>query len=499
MENHHHEAVLTDSPLSLSTLKALFSWEVAAFAVSDKVLENVTRNAQYLHAAMAKSEGLHYGVNTGFGSLCNVRIGAKDLEQLQHNLIMSHACGMGAQVPTEIVRLMLLLKIKNLSLGYSAVREILLLRMVEFYRLGVLPVVFELGSLGASGDLAPLAHLALPLIGLGEVWYKGQRRAAAEVLAELELAPLRLAMKEGLALLNGTQFCLSYGIHSYWQTERLLRLADMIAALSIDAFACVLSPFDARLHAIRPHSGQIATAKNILDWLDGSPLSQTPKTTVQDPYSFRCVPQVHGASKDAAAYVAGILQTELNSVTDNPTVFDQDEAILSGGNFHAQPLALAMDFLAIAVAEIGSISERRLYQLISGQRDLPPMLTPKSGLHSGLMITQYAAASIVSQNKQLCTPASVDSIVSCNGQEDHVSMGANAGTKLLRVVQNVEHLLTLEFMAAAQALSFRALPTSPKLQKYVDAYRQIVPVLADDRVMSQDIETTTQFLRANFE
>lgn len=498
MENHHYAVVLNHEALSLSDLKALFVAAPEKFYLSDKVLEKVWQNAEYLKRAMEKTDGLHYGVNTGFGSLCNVRIAAEDLENLQHNLIMSHACGMGAEVPAEIVRLMLLLKIKNLSLGYSAVRNELLLRMVELYKRGILPVVFELGSLGASGDLAPLAHLALPLIGLGEVWQNGQRRAAAEVMAEQNLKPLRLAMKEGLALLNGTQFCLSYCIYSGWQAERLSRLADMVAALSADAFDCRLSPFDERLHKIRPHAGQIQTAQAMRQWLEGSPLAAQTKTTVQDPYSFRCVPQVHGATKDALTYALNVFETELNSVTDNPTVFDADEAILSGGNFHAQPLALAADFLAIAMSELGNISERRLYQLIGGQRGLPPMLTPNSGLHSGMMITQYAAAAVVSQNKQLCTPASIDSIVSCNGQEDHVSMGANAATKLLRVVQNVERLLSIEFMAAAQALSFRQAPTSPQLQKYVDSYRQHVAALADDRVMYTDMEATTQFLRQQF-
>lgn len=498
MEMHHALAELNLENLNLQELKALYTSNPADFALGEDVLKVVQRNSKYLHETMATATGLHYGVNTGFGSLCNVRIEAKDLENLQHNLIMSHACGMGEEVPQEIVRLMLLLKIKNLSLGYSAVRPELLQLMVDMYKNNILPVVFQLGSLGASGDLAPLAHLALPLIGLGEVWDGDKKVPSQTLFQKYNLSPMRLAMKEGLALLNGTQFCLSYGIYSYWKVERLNRLADMIAALSADAFDCRISPYDARLHTIRPHQGQIQTAENMRNWLANSPLIVQEKQSVQDPYSFRCVPQVHGATKDATAYVAQVLSTELNSVTDNPTVFDLDEAILSGGNFHAQPLALALDFLAIAIAEIGSISERRLYQLISGQRQLPAMLTPSSGLHSGMMICQYSAAAIVSQNKQLCTPASVDSIVSCNGQEDHVSMGANAATKLLRVVDNVERLLAIEFMAAAQALSFRKAETSPQLQAYVNEYRKVVPVLEEDRVMSTDIAKTVEFLRTNF-
>ena len=500
METHHQvKNMLHLEQLTLTTLKSLYNAEAANFALGEDVLQAVKRNSDYLHQAMSKTNGLHYGVNTGFGSLCNVRIEAQDLEDLQHNLIMSHACGMGDEVPQEIVRLMLLLKIKNLSLGYSAIRPELLELMVHMYKNNILPVVFQLGSLGASGDLAPLAHLSLPLIGLGEVWDGNKKVPSTTLLSKYGLSPMRLAMKEGLALLNGTQFCLSYGIYSYWKVERLNRLADMVAALSADAFDCRTSPYDERLHTIRPHDGQIQTAKNMRDWLANSPLMAQEKVSVQDPYSFRCVPQVHGATKDASAYVERVLTTELNSVTDNPTVFDKDEAILSGGNFHAQPLALALDFLAIAISEIGSISERRLYQLISGQRNLPPMLTPNSGLHSGMMICQYSAAAIVSQNKQLCTPASVDSIVSCNGQEDHVSMGANAATKLLRVVDNVERLLAIEFMAAAQALSFRTAKTSPQLQAYVDAYRTVVPVLQEDRVMSTDIAKTIDFLATNFQ
>ncbi len=491
----HEHTILGAEWWSLAELQRFFAYPTQGLRLSAEVWDRVERNAAFLQQKIGSDEGLHYGVNTGFGSLCNVRIEREDLQDLQHNLLMSHACGMGAEVDAEIVRLMLLLKIKNLSLGHSAVRRDLLERLCDFYREGVLPVVYELGSLGASGDLAPLAHLSLPLIGLGEVNYRGERMPTAKALDLLGWQPLKLAMKEGLALLNGTQFCLAHGIYAYWQAQRLNEQADMTAALSMDAFDCRLSPFDARLHKVRPHAGQIETAAAILRWLEGSEQAAQPKTSVQDPYSFRCVPQVHGASRDALRYVGQVFETELNSVTDNPTVFDDSDAILSGGNFHAQPLALALDFAAIAVAELGSISERRLYQLISGQRGLPPMLTAHSGLHSGLMITQYAAAAIVSQNKQLCTPASVDSIVSCNGQEDHVSMGANAATKFLRVVRNAEQLLAIEFLAAAQAMSFRAFRSSPALQSIVEAFRQTVPVLEGDRVMYSDIAEAARFLR----
>lgn len=491
----HDHAILTTDALSLEHLLKIFCAPTQTLRLSDEVWQRVERNAAFLHEKVQADDSLHYGVNTGFGSLCNVRIEREDLQNLQHNLLVSHACGMGEVVEREIVRLMLLLKIKNLSLGHSAVSRALLERLCDFYRFGVLPVVYELGSLGASGDLAPLAHLSLPLIGLGDVFFEGEYMPASKALHRLNWQPLTLGMKEGLALLNGTQFCLAHAIYAYWQSARLNDQADMIAALSADAFDCRLSPFDERLHKIRPHAGQIQTAANIRRWLQDSPHVASEKTSVQDPYSFRCVPQVHGASRDALAYFAQVLTTELNSVTDNPTVFDDSDAILSGGNFHAQPLALALDFAAIAVSELGSISERRLYQLISGQRGLPPMLTPLSGLHSGLMITQYAAAAIVSQNKQLSTPASVDSIVSCNGQEDHVSMGANAATKLLRVVRNVEQLLAIEWLAATQAMSFRTLPTSSALQLLIEQFRQTVPVLSHDRLQYVDIDASMRFLR----
>lgn len=450
---------------------------------------------RYLQNKVAASEQSFYGINTGFGSLCDVKIEKDELETLQSNLVKSHAFGIGDTVPTEILRLMLFLKIQNLSFGYSGVKVETLERLIAMYNADILPVIFQLGSLGASGDLAPLAHLSLPLIGLGEVWVKGVRRPSAEVLAEMGWKPLRLEMKEGLALLNGTQFSLSYGIWAWLQGDRLSKLADVIAAMSADAFGCVMSPFDERLHLIRPHAGQLKTAANIRHLLADSELAKMPKTVVQDPYSFRCVPQVHGASKDSINYVQGVLETEMNSVTDNPNIFPDSDAILSGGNFHAQALALPLDFMAMALSELGSISERRLYQLISGQRGLPPFLTRNSGLNSGLMIGQYTAASIVSQNKQLCTPASVDSIVSCNGQEDHVSMAANAGTKLYRVVENLERLLGIEFMAAAQGLWLRGGKSGSGIETLLESYRKIVPPIEEDRIFHEDLVKTIEFLR----
>jgi histidine ammonia-lyase len=464
--------------------------------LSEESRSAIKKCRDYLDHKLQHSDTLYYGINTGFGSLCNVRISNKEIEQLQENLVKSHACGMGDEVPRDIVRLMLFFKIQSLSYGHSGIRIETIERLIDFYNRDIIPVIYEQGSLGASGDLAPLAHLALPLIGLGEVYYQGEKQDTQSVLAELNWSPIRLKSKEGLALLNGTQFSLAYLCHSTLKSFELLSLANLTAALAIDAFDCQLIPFDDRLHRLRGHHGQIETARVIRELLEGSPIANMHKESVQDPYSFRCVPQVHGASQDTIEYVASVLVKEMNAVTDNPNIFADSDAILSGGNFHAQPLALALDFLAIALAELGSISERRTFQLISGNRGLPVFLVPQPGLHSGLMIPQYTAASIASQNKQLCTPASVDSIVSSNGQEDHVSMAANAATKLYRVLDNVERLIAIEFMTAAQALEFRRpLRSSPIIESIIEKYRAKVPPLEEDRILFSDMRTTIEFMR----
>lgn len=455
--------------------------------ISSEAEERIASNRAYLENLL-KSGDTYYGINTGFGSLCNVRVEERALEQLQENLVCSHACGMGSEVPESIVRLMLLLKVQALSKGYSGIRLVVVRRLLDFYNLGILPVVYEQGSLGASGDLAPLAHLSLPIFGKGRVRYKGRLRNAGEVLIENQMQPLPLAAKEGLALLNGTQFMSSYAVYSLITANRLLAWADGIGALSGDAFFIKSDPFSASLHRVRPHKGQIATAAALRKWLAGSKIQAEAKQQVQDPYSFRCMPQVHGASKDVVAFATEVVETEINSVTDNPIVFEQEECILSGGNFHGQPLALQLDFLAIALAEIGSISERRIYLLISGQRNLPPFLAPLPGLNSGFMIAQYTAASIVSQTKGLCTPASVDSIVSSNGQEDHVSMGANAATKLYRVLQNVQRVLAIELLTATQALEMRSpLESSPALQTLYQRVRSKIPFMDRDRILHDDM------------
>lgn len=496
----HHELCPT-KPLSLSVIAKLLK-ELPELKLSAEAEKRVSESHERLQQIATEADRPIYGINTGFGDLKNQRISNEQLGQLQLNLVMSHACGTGEPVPVEVVRLMLLLKIQGLIHGNSGVQPETVKLFVAFWNNHILPVVYEQGSLGASGDLAPLAHLALPLIGKGEVNMYGTIRPAAEVLAENNLQPVSLKAKEGLAILNGTQFMSSWGIWCLLHGKNILEAADAIGALSLDAFDGLKEPFDPRLHDIRPHPGQITTAARILDLIEKSPIAGKPraeKHDVQDPYSFRCMPQVHGASRDAYAYAERVLLTEINSVTDNPTLFPRDGDILSGGNFHGQPLALALDFLAIAMAEIANISERRTYLLISGKRDLPAMLVANAGLNSGFMIPQYTAASIVSQNKQLCTPAAVDSIVSSNGQEDHVSMGANAATKCGRVVRNVERVLGIELYTAAQALDFRLeaekKKTSPALEKLHLGFREYVSFLAQDREMYPDMAAAEKFVR----
>ena len=437
-----------------------------------------------------------YGVTTGFGSLCNITIPAEDLSQLQHNLVMSHACGTGETVRPEIVKLMLLLKVQSLSYGYSGVQLLTVQRLMDMFNNDILPVVYQQGSLGASGDLAPLAHLCLPLIGMGEVYYKGSVRPSAEVWAELGWEPIKLQSKEGLALLNGTQFMSANAVWSLIQAERLSDWADKIGAMSLEAYDGRIEPFYPHVHEVRPHKGQIETAARFRELLEGSEIIKQPKVHVQDPYSFRCIPQVHGASKDTIRYVKSVIETEINSATDNPTVFPDEDLIISAGNFHGQPIAIPMDMLTIALSELSNISERRIYKLISGQRGLPNFLVAKPGLNSGFMIPQYTAASIVSQSKGLCMPASADSIPSSQGQEDHVSMGANAATKLVRVVENTERVLAIELFNAAQALEFRRpLKSSWEIEKIFAHYRKVVPFIDDDRYMHPLIETSIDFLR----
>lgn len=454
----------------------------------------ITTGRAFLEAYVDRTEQPIYGVNTGFGSLCNEIISNEDLVTLQRNLVTSHACGLGPQVPIEIVRYMMLLKIIGLSKGNSGVRPTTVQQLVELYNRNIIPVVYEQGSLGASGDLAPLAHLALPLIGLGEVHYKGEVKSTEEVFKVEKLKPIELGSKGGLALLNGTQFMSGYATYILNSLERWVDQGEQVAALSFDAFEGRINAFEDAVHALRPHTGQRDTARIMREILIDSEWIKKPREHVQDPYSFRCIPQVHGASKDAIEYVRSVVETEINSVTDNPTLVPEIDQIISAGNFHGQPLALGLDFLCIAMAELASISERRIYKLISGQRGLPAYLVKNPGLNSGLMIAQYAAASVVSQNKQLCTPSSVDTIDSSNGQEDHVSMGANGATKALRVFENYRSVVAIEMLAAAQAADFRTGKSSTELESLRHDYRKSVTFMETDEVIQPKIQSSKDFL-----
>ncbi len=482
--------------LTLETINDIVS-NNKQIELSEDAIKDVLKCRTYLDNKLADNEEPIYGINTGFGSLCNTEISKNDLEKLQRNLVMSHACGLGEEVPQDIVKLMILLKVQGLSYGHSGVQLITIKRLVDFYNNDVLPVVYQQGSLGASGDLAPLAHLSLALLGLGEVYYQGKKTTAEAINQQFDWEPISLKAKEGLALLNGTQFMSAYGIHSLLRAKKLSTLTDVITAVSIDAYDGRISPFKELVHKVRPHDGQFVTAQNIKKILSGSEIIKQKKAHVQDPYSFRCAPQVHGACKDAINHAQTVFEKEINSVTDNPTIFPDEDEIISAGNFHGQPLAMALDYLGIAIAELGSISERRTYKLIGGERGLPAFLVANPGLNSGFMIPQYAAASVVSQNKQLATPCSVDTIDSSNGQEDHVSMGANAATKVYRMVDNLEKILGIELMNGAQALSFRSpLKSSDFIENFVLEYRKTIPFIEDDVFMYPLIEKSIDFIKA---
>lgn len=466
--------------------------------LSDDARNRIVRCREYLDKKIAETKVPIYGVTTGFGSLCNVSIGKDHLAQLQINLMMSHACGTGDRVPNEIVKIMLLLKIQSLSYGYSGCQLETVERLIDFFNNGVYPVVYMQGSLGASGDLVPLAHLCLPLVGLGDVEYQGKVMTGAEVLNLNGWEPIRLASKEGLALLNGTQNMSAFAVWALLKSKRLGDWADTISAMSLDAYCGLVEPFTDAVHQVRPHKGQIETAARMRKLLEDSEIVSKPKDYVQDPYSFRCIPQVHGTFKDTWNYVYSVIDTEINSATDNPTVCPDDDIIISAGNFHGEPIAQPMDFLAIAACELANISERRIYKLVSGTRGLPSFLVANPGVNSGFMITQYTAASVVSLNKSLSTPSSVDSIPSSQGQEDHVSMGANAAIKLYKVVLNTERVLAIELFNAAQALEFRRpLKSSPIIENVYKAYREAVPFIVNDEVMYPHIKHSIDFLENN--
>lgn len=485
--------------LCVNDLSVFLNDKEAKVQLSDEAKKAIIGGRNYLEEKLKRHKAPIYGINTGFGSLCNVVIPENELETLQENLIKSHACGMGNVVNSEIVKLMLFLKVQSLSYGKSGVQLSTVERLIDLINNSVFPVVYEQGSLGASGDLSPLAHLCLPLIGIGKVEHKGKISEASDILKTLGLQPIKLSSKEGLALLNGTQFMSAYGVYALIKANSLNKIADVTAAMSLEGFDGRIDPFKPNLHKIRAHKGQIETAQAMQDALKGSAIIAKEKTQVQDPYSFRCIPQVHGATKDTTTYVQQVFETEINSVTDNPTLFPEEDEILSGGNFHGQPLALALDFLCIAMSELASISERRTYLLISGQRNLPAFLTKEAGLNSGFMIPQYTAASIVSQSKQLCTPASADSIVSSNGQEDHVSMGANAATKCLTVIYNTEKVISIELLNAAQALDFRRpLKSSSLIENLHASFRKNVPFVSKDVYMHELMDNSLKFLKSFF-
>jgi histidine ammonia-lyase len=493
MDNTHY---ISTAVLSLETVNEIISQQMSV-ELSDEAKINIQKCRDFLDKKMATHSEPIYGINTGFGSLCNVKISNENLSKLQENLVKSHACGTGEEVPKEIVKLMLLLKIQSLGYGHSGIQLQTVNRLVAFFNNDILPVIYTQGSLGASGDLAPLAHLSLPLLGEGEVYFEGAKVHSSVIMERFDWQPIVLQSKEGLALLNGTQFMSAYGMHILMKANKFSYLADLIGTISLEAFDGRIEPFNELIHFIRPHKGQITTASRVKEFLEGSEIIEQEKIHVQDPYSFRCIPQVHGASKDAIDYVKKVFKTEINSVTDNPNIFIESDQIISGGNFHGQPLALALDFIAIALAELGSISERRTYQLISGLRNLPAFLVDNPGLNSGLMIPQYTAASIASQNKQLATPSSVDSIVSSNGQEDHVSMGANGATKALRVMDNLERILAIELMNASQAIEYRRpLQSSAFIEMFLSSYREEVSFVKEDRILHYDIEKTVSFLNS---
>ena len=487
--------IISSAHLSLERVKTIID-NNEQLVLSPESTSAIVKCREYLDRKMEDIDHPVYGITTGFGSLYNVTIPREDLSQLQHNLVMSHACGTGETVRPQIVKLMLLLKVQNLSYGHSGVQLCTVQRLIDMFNNDVLPVVYQQGSLGASGDLAPLAHLCLPLIGLGEVLYKGKVRPAADVWKELGWEFITLQSKEGLALLNGTQFMSAHAIWSILKSMRLSRWADLIGAMSLDAYDGRIEPFLPLTHQLRPHTGQILTGRKFMEILKGSELIGRPKEHVQDPYSFRCIPQVHGAVKDNILYVKSVIENEINSATDNPNIFPDEDMVISAGNFHGEPIAIPMDSLAIAMSELASISERRTFQLIDGVRGLPKYLVAAPGLNSGFMIPQYTAASIVSQNKGLCWPASCDSIPSSQGQEDHVSMGSNSATKLVRIVDNVETVLGIELMNAVQAIEFRRpARTSPRLEKIIEDFRKEVPFVHTDTYMHPLIVKSVEFLR----
>ena len=486
--------IIKDNNISFADIFKIINKDLK-LTVDDSIIEKISKSRKIFENTINNSDDKFYGINTGFGDLHNVKIKNDHLSILQKNLIKSHACGAGEKIDSKIVKIMILLKIISLTKGYSGIKTQTIERLLFFFNNKIFPVVYKYGSLGASGDLAPLSHLSLPLIGLGEVEFNGEICNTEIILSKFKLNSLTLGAKEGLALINGTQYMLASLIDSTINSINICNYFDLIASISLDAFQCSLSPFDPLISKIRPHEGQINVSKNILKNLEGGEITDLKKENVQDPYSFRCIPQVHGATQDTLKYCINIVSTEINSVTDNPLIFQDDSKIISAGNFHGQPLAYAIDFLKISMSELGNISERRVFNLLSGKRNLPPFLSDDPGLNSGLMILQYTSASLVSSNKQLSTPSSIDSITSSNGQEDHVSMGANGANQLRDIIDNLFQILAIETIVSAQAKEFNNHKSSKIIKEFISHIRKLSPKITDDRVLHNDIRKVSNYLR----
>ena len=464
----------------------------------NKLAKTQILNSQYNVRKIVESDRTVYGINTGFGPLCDVKISEEETAQLQHNLIISHAVGVGKPIDKEISKIMMIAKVHALSKGFSGVSLEVIERLILMLQKDIIPVIPEQGSVGASGDLAPLAHMVLPLIGLGQVWENGKPHDTAVILEENNLEPLKLGAKEGLGLINGTQFILAHAIKGLEKMEYLLDLADLTAAMSLEAYRGSASPFKKELHEIRPFAGSKKVAARMLKFLKNSDNLKSHEfcDRVQDPYSFRCVPQVHGASRNAFEHLRQMAETELNSVTDNPIVLSAEESI-SGGNFHGQLMALPLDYATLATAELGNISDRRSYLLLEGKYGLPRLLTESSGLNSGFMIPQYTSAALVTENKTLCFPASADSVPTSLGQEDHVSMGSISGRKFNQVLDNLVNILAVELMFAAQGLEFRRPAKCSKIvEENYEILRTKVAKLEDDRLIGQDMLAIAELIKA---
>ena len=487
--------ILKDSKITLYDINHIISNNLQ-IGLDDMLIQKVNKSRLFLENKISNTKDVIYGVNTGFGDLHNIKIEDEKLNDLQLNLLRSHACGAGKKINSEIVRLMLLLKIISLSKGNSGVRIETIDRLIFLFNNNLFPIVYEYGSLGASGDLAPLAHMSLPIIGEGELETEGKIQNSKTILKKYNLDKINLEPKEGLALINGTQYMLASFVNSLFHSYNLSIFADHISSVSIDGYNCSLNPFSPLVNSVRGYKGQAKVSKRILNFIKGGDIENLQKTETQDPYSFRCIPQVHGASLDVIDYCSEIINTEINSVTDNPLIFNKENKIISGGNFHGQPLSLSIDFLKLSISELGNISERRTFNLMSGKRGLPIFLTENPGINSGMMILQYTAASLVSSNKQFSTPASIDSITSSNGQEDHVSMGANGASQLSSIINNVYDILSIELISACQAKEFNNHKTSDQLKDLIKEVRKLSKKVTNDRALYKDIMRISKFLKS---